>query len=63
MGNKCLPGKILLRLAVNIEAMKNVFLKIWKIKFGLTIREVGEKLFLFLFENDLEKYKVFQKQP
>ena len=63
VGNKCLLGKLLLRRAVNIEAMRNVFLKIWRLNHGLTIREVGERQFLFYFENELEKDRVFQKQP
>ena len=63
VGNKCLLGKLLLRRAVNIEAMRNVFLNICRLKFGLIIREVGERRFLFYFENKLEKDRVFQKQP
>ena len=63
VGNKCLLGKLLIRRNVNIEAMRNVFLKIWRLKSGMTIREVGERRFLFYFEDALEKDKVFQKQP
>ena len=63
VGNKCLLGKLLLRRAFNTEAMRLVFLKIWRIKSGMTIREVGERLFLFYFEDALERDKAFQKQP
>ena len=48
---------------MNIDAMRNVFLKIWRLKSVLTIKEAGERLFLFHFEDDLEKDRVFQKQP
>ena len=63
VGKKCLLGKILLSRAVNIEAMRNVFLKIWRLKSDLSIREVGDRLFLLHFEDELEKDRVFQKQP
>ena len=52
-----------MRKAVNMEAMKNVFMKIWKIRSGLSVREVGERLFLFQFEDSLEKDRVLQQQP
>ena len=61
--NKCLLSKLLLRRAVNIEAMRNVFLKIWRLKLEMTIREVGERRFLFYFDNETEKDRVFQNQP
>ena len=48
---------------MNVEAMTNVFLKTWKISFGLTIREMGEILFVFYFGNELENDRVLKKQP
>ena len=62
VGNKCLLGKLLLKRAINIEAIRNVSLKIWKITFGMTIREVEDRLFLLYFEDGLERDRVFQRQ-
>ena len=47
IGSHCLLGKILMRKNVNMEAMKTVFKKIWKLRSGVLVREVGERLFLF----------------
>ena len=63
MGKDCLLGKVLLNKPVNIEAMRNVFMKIWKVKYGVTVHEVGERLFIFHFKDQTEKDRVFQKQP
>ena len=63
MGKNCLLGKVLTNKRVNIEAMRNVFMKVWRVKYGVTVHEVGERLYLFLFEDQLEKDRVFQKQP
>ena len=57
----CLLGKIVMRKNVNMEAMKMVFVKLWKIKVGISIREVGKKLFIFQFEDEVEKDRVLQK--
>ena len=52
-----------MRKTVNVEAMKNVFIKIWKLTRGLSVREVGDRLYLFYFDDLLEKDRAFQKQP
>ncbi|XWS44585.1 hypothetical protein CRYUN_Cryun15aG0059600 [Craigia yunnanensis] len=49
VGKHYLLGKILQCKVVNMEAMKNVFQKIWKLSLELHIKEVGDKLFVFLF--------------
>ena len=59
----CLLGKLMTRKNVNVEAMNSVFIKIWKISYGLSIREVGDRLFLFHFEDILERDRILQKQP
>ena len=46
-----------------MEAMKMVFVKLWRIKAGISIREVGERLFIFQFEDEVEKDCILQKQP
>ena len=37
VGNNCVLGKFLMRKPVNVEAMKSVFIKIWKILIGLSV--------------------------
>ena len=59
----CLLGKLVMKKNVNMEAMKVVFTKLWKIREGMSVREVGERLFIFHFENVREKDRVLQKQP
>ena len=49
VGNKSLLGKLLLRRSVNIEAMRLVFLKIWRIKSGMTIRGGWREAVFILF--------------
>ena len=63
MEKSCLIGKFLLNRRVNLEAMRNVLMKVWKLKHGVTVHEVGERLYLFHFKDQLEKDRVFQKQP
>ncbi|XWS63214.1 hypothetical protein CRYUN_Cryun06bG0076600 [Craigia yunnanensis] len=38
VGSKRLLGKLLMKRAINTEAMWNVFMKIWRIKAEFTIR-------------------------
>ena len=63
MGKDCLLGKVLSNKSINIEAMRNVFIKIWRLKYDVTVHEVGERLFIFHFKDQTEKDRVFQKQP
>ena len=48
-----------------MEAMKNVLCNIWKTSSSMTIKEVGDKLYVFKFENQMEKEKekVMMRQP
>ena len=50
-----LLGKMVMRKPINIEAMKLVFMKLWKINNGMIIQKVGERLFIFQFVDELEK--------
>ena len=54
-GKNCLLGKMLMRKPVNMEAMRSVFTKIWKVTASLFIREVGDRIFIFRFKDQLEK--------
>ena len=62
-GKNCLLGKMLMRKPVNMEAMRSVFIKIWKVSAGLSIREIDDRIFIFRFGNGLEKEREIQKQP
>ncbi|XVE96179.1 hypothetical protein REPUB_Repub02eG0199500 [Reevesia pubescens] len=59
----CLVGKILSRKVVNLEEMKYVLTKVWKLKSDLLLREIGEKIFIFQFENLLGKNRIYLSQP
>ena len=48
---------------VNVEAVKNVLGNIWKIAAGMTIKEVRDRLYVFHFEDNLEKERVRLRQP
>ena len=50
-----------MRKLVNMEAIRNVFTKVWKVSTCLSIREVGKRIFIFRIRNNLEKERVIQK--
>ncbi|XWS21886.1 hypothetical protein CRYUN_Cryun30bG0094300 [Craigia yunnanensis] len=58
VNQNCALGKILMVKPMNIEAMRSVFIKIWRVSDGLTIREVGDRLYFFHFDDPLEKIRV-----
>ena len=62
-GKNYLIGKLALQKRVNVEAMKNILCNVWKIYSGLSIKEMECMLFIFRFQDDMEKEKVLQKQP
>ena len=53
-----LIGKMILKRAVNLEAMKTILQEVWKLAFGLVIKEVGDKVFVFQFEDSIEKDRI-----
>ena len=59
----CLVGKLVLNRRFNPEVMKNVLSSIWKLSYGMSIREVGCRLFIFHFDDNLEKERVLMRQP
>lgn len=59
-GKNCLGAKLFHRRNVNVEVLKNALLKILRLKHGLLVWEVGEKLFRFQFGNGDQ---IFCKQP
>ena len=57
-----LLGKIFMNQGINVEAMKAVLYNIWKLSYGLEIKEVGDKIFVFQFDDAVEKDKVLARQ-
>ncbi|XVF09299.1 hypothetical protein REPUB_Repub07fG0080600 [Reevesia pubescens] len=58
-----LVGKILTTKNINGDILNSIFTKVWKIARGMSIREVGDKLFLFYFKDQVEKDGVLVNQP
>ena len=54
----CLLGRMVINRAVNMEAMKLVLQKIWKLLSGLVMKEVGDRVYVFHFEDVMEKDRV-----
>ncbi|XWS48308.1 hypothetical protein CRYUN_Cryun13aG0064400 [Craigia yunnanensis] len=42
-----LLGKMVMKRNVNMEATKVIFTKLWKIREGMSVQKVGERLFIF----------------
>ena len=59
----CLLRKIFTKHNINLEAMKAVLFNIWKLSHGLEVKEVGDKMYVFQFEDRSEKDKVLVRQP
>ena len=51
-------GRMVINRTVNMEAMKTVLQKIWKLSSGLVIKEVGDRCYVFQFEDATEKDRV-----
>ncbi|XWS61009.1 hypothetical protein CRYUN_Cryun07bG0088500 [Craigia yunnanensis] len=61
-GKNFLIGKLLLNKRVNVKAMKNVLCNVWKVLLGMSIKEVGNRLFVFHFQDDMENERVLLRQ-
>ncbi|XVF21156.1 hypothetical protein REPUB_Repub12eG0066400 [Reevesia pubescens] len=48
---------------INVEAMKTVFVKVWKLLGRLHIKEVSDRIYVFCFLNTLEKENIMDSQP
>ncbi|XVE95711.1 hypothetical protein REPUB_Repub02eG0122900 [Reevesia pubescens] len=59
----CLVGKLMTKKMVNVEALKIVLSKVWKVSRSLDTKEEGDKMFLFYFGNKKEKDRVLLTQP
>ena len=47
----CLIGKMVIKRAINLEAMKTMLQKVWKLSSGMVIKEVYDQVFVFQLED------------
>ncbi|XVF12481.1 hypothetical protein REPUB_Repub08aG0122200 [Reevesia pubescens] len=59
---KWLFCKAITRKRINMASMKNVLTVVWKLSGSLSIKEIGDKIYIFRFEIEDEKNKVFFSQ-
>ena len=59
----CLIGKLLTKRILNLEVMRSVLHKVWKLEGGLEIKEVDDKVHVFQFQDETEKDRVLVRQP
>ena len=59
----CLLGKLLTKRVLNLEVMRSVVYKVWKLVGGLEIKEVDDKVHVFQFQDETEKDRVLVRQP
>ena len=63
VGDNCLIGKMMLNKWVNVEAMKIVLRNVWKTSSVMSIRELGDRMFVLRFEDIMENERVLMRQP
>ncbi|XVE77534.1 hypothetical protein DITRI_Ditri13aG0070800 [Diplodiscus trichospermus] len=62
-GKNCLIERLLINKAYNIEAMRTIFTKLWKLKARLVVKKIGKQLFIFQFGDGSDKDKLLVRQP
>jgi hypothetical protein len=62
-GVRCLVGKLGSRKRINNEAFKQVLSRIWRPRKGIIFKEVQDNLWIFEFEEDGDKRRVFEGRP
>ncbi|GAV65310.1 DUF4283 domain-containing protein, partial [Cephalotus follicularis] len=62
-GFYCLIGSLWKLKYFNKEVLKNRMQSLWRTQYGLKIREVGNNLFLFMFNNDEDRWRVLKSRP
>ncbi|XVF05112.1 hypothetical protein REPUB_Repub05bG0143600 [Reevesia pubescens] len=60
---RCLMGKLWTKKGVNTKVMRQTLMKIWRVSKGMTLREVGDKIYIFSFEDNIEKERALLSQP
>ncbi|OMO61454.1 hypothetical protein CCACVL1_23510 [Corchorus capsularis] len=59
----CLIGKLMLKKPAHVDGLRNVLHQAWRLEGDLIVQEVGERLFVFEFQDALEKDRVLVSQP
>lgn len=59
----CLVGRLLTEKSINVRAMKSKIADVWRPAMGLTIKELGQGLFLFQFYRKEDKQWVLKGGP
>ncbi|GAV84207.1 DUF4283 domain-containing protein/zf-CCHC_4 domain-containing protein [Cephalotus follicularis] len=62
-GHFCLIRSLLRPKSFNKETLKKTMQSLWRGKYGLRIREVGNNMFLFMFNNNEDRMKVLKLGP
>ncbi|GAV69316.1 DUF4283 domain-containing protein [Cephalotus follicularis] len=58
-----LIGSLWTSKTFNKEILKNTMRSLWRTKFGRRIRDVGNNIFLFMFNNEKDRAKVLKLGP
>ena len=58
-----LAGKFMTRRALSIEAIGRTLKPLWRTRNGFEIRDVGNHILLFVFDNETEAERVLATEP
>jgi len=61
--NYTIAAKFLTKRALNTEAIIKTFNSIWRSKNGFKVRNVGNHILLFVFDNEEEVERIFEGEP
>jgi hypothetical protein len=63
LGSNCLLGRLITDKYFNKAALKSSMLRLWGVTRGITIKQIGENLFVFQFPNEHERSRVMNGSP
>lgn len=58
-----IAAKFLIKRALNIEAVARTFKQLWQSRNGFRIKDMGNHVVLFIFDNKVDTDKVFASEP